>query len=636
MNKLIKSVMAAALLVGGGSLIELPVAHAQGSATVGSLRGQIIDKATGEGAVGATVVATSASLQGEQVVITEDGGQYFITSLPPGIYVLTVYYNDATFSRGNVLIQVGKEAVVNVTVDSRSTTGKPKGETIVIQGTAPIVDQGSTKTGMTITDDYTRNIPTARTFGGVVGQAAGAQSDNYGISFAGSTSVENTYIVEGINTTDTGFGGFASNLPNEFISETEVITGGYNAEFGRATGGIVNVVTKQGSNEFHGSVFGYVQPGALIAGAKTIQREGGSIDSDDRPRLQVRHRRGARRSDHQGQAVVPRRVQPLGLARDRRPASSTRRSTRTTTGSRMSTRPPGSRCTSGVTDSTIPIDLKTYFFTAKINGAINQDNQFQISAFGNPRVVQDVYTITRNPAQTRWKYDDGAYDVAGKWTSKLNGGKTQLDAVLGYHRGYDLGEPVQLGAGGRRPSLQLRALAERLRGPRGLPDHRRADDNSPNDPYPKIRNCPVSAYTEQGLGCSRTRSTTARRSRCRPPTASSSVRRATTCSRPASTSSSRATTRTTTSRAARSTRRSSDTSAGAPGRWQLREFYKFARNLTDAELADPSSVTLTNGQQLCADDQAICERADGLKANTSNRNIGAYLQDSGRSGRTSR
>src|SRR6476646_2103916 len=137
MKKIIKSFMVAGLLLGGGSIVELTVAHAQGSATVGSLRGQIRDKANGEGAVGATVVATSPSLQGEQVVITESGGEYFINALPPGMYVLTVYYNDATFSRGNVLIQVGKEAVVNVTVDSGAATGKPKGEVITIQGSAP-------------------------------------------------------------------------------------------------------------------------------------------------------------------------------------------------------------------------------------------------------------------------------------------------------------------------------------------------------------------------------------------------------------------------------------------------------------------------------------------------------------------
>ena len=270
--------MAVALASGAGAILQSNEVLAQ-STTAGALRGVLKDKATGEKAIGATVVATSPALVGEQVVITDENGQYFINSLPPGVYTLTIYYNDKPFSRGNVLIQVGKEAVVNVTVDSAA--GKPGGETIVIQGSAPIIDQGSTKTGQTITDDYTRNIPTGRTFGAVLGSAAGSQGDTYGTSIAGATSAENVFVVEGINTTDTGFGGISSNLPNEFIQETEVISGGYNAEFGRATGGIVNVVTKQGSNELRGSVYGYFKPGALYSAAERIQREGSSIDFAD-------------------------------------------------------------------------------------------------------------------------------------------------------------------------------------------------------------------------------------------------------------------------------------------------------------------------------------------------------------------
>src|SRR6476619_6576921 len=110
-NKLSKVLMATALgalAFTGGSLVSDETASAQGS-TSGALRGTIRDKSGNDNAVGATVVATSPALQGEQVVITDEGGQYFITSLPPGVYTLTVYYNDATFSRGNVLIQIGKE-----------------------------------------------------------------------------------------------------------------------------------------------------------------------------------------------------------------------------------------------------------------------------------------------------------------------------------------------------------------------------------------------------------------------------------------------------------------------------------------------------------------------------------------------
>src|SRR5262245_36827025 len=119
-NKLSHVLMATALgvlAITGSSLIEDQTARAQGNATVCSVRGAVGDKGVGV-AAGATVVSTSPALQGEQVVITDGDGQYFVTALPPGVYTLTVYYTEATFSRGNVVIQVGKEAVVNMTVDS--------------------------------------------------------------------------------------------------------------------------------------------------------------------------------------------------------------------------------------------------------------------------------------------------------------------------------------------------------------------------------------------------------------------------------------------------------------------------------------------------------------------------------------
>ena len=337
--------MAAALAFGVCTLVNTEDAHAQASVTVGSLRGLIRDKSVGEAAAGATVVATSPALQGEQVVITDETGQYFITSLPPGIYTLTVYYNDSTFSRGNVLIQVGKEAVVNVTVDSKVGETKPKGEVITIQGNAPIVDQGSTKVGVTLTDDYTRNVPTGRTFGSVLGSAAGAQSDYYGVSMAGSTSVENTYIVEGINTTDSAYGTQSTNLPNEFVSETEVITGGYNAEYGRATGGIVNVVTKEGGNEFHGSVFGNFSPSSLISSARVIQeRATRSMRSSIRATTTTSARSSADRSSRTGCGSTSASIRRSRTRTSR--ASCRARSTTTTMAFRTSIRPPGSPSTS--------------------------------------------------------------------------------------------------------------------------------------------------------------------------------------------------------------------------------------------------------------------------------------------------
>jgi hypothetical protein len=472
--------------------------------TTGSLRGVVKDKASGEPSVGATVVATSPALQGEQVVIADETGAYYVTALPPGIYTLTVYYNDTTFSRNNVLVQVGKEAVVNIAVD----TSAGKGETIAISGTAPIVDQGSTKIGATITSDYTNNVPTARTFGEVMSSAAGAQDDRYGVSFAGATSAENTYVVEGLNTTDTGFGTLSTNLPNEFIQETEVITGGYNAEFGRATGAIVNVVTKSGSNEFHGSVFGHLQPSALAMDAERIIRQGTAID-----RVTNQNYRYDLGAELGGPIIKDKLWFHVGFTPTIIRQTTTRIVNRSvdkvdnTTGmpvpggdGREDVDPnTGFTVRELVTSRDIPQDMKTYFFTAKLTGAISSNHQWQITGFGNPENDTSLIGTVRDPNTSTEKVDQGAYDISGKWTSKFNEGKTQFDAVVGFHNGYNNTTP--LNAAADVPAVQYIYT-------RSLYDFRDLEgsgiagcqDNVPGDPYPKITNCPVLNYTDQGIG----------------------------------------------------------------------------------------------------------------------------------------
>ena len=227
-----KSRIRLSLIAAAGLLFAVASATGQGL-TTGSVRGRVLDKANKEPIIGATVVATGPKLQGTQAEITGEDGSYRIGNLPPGTYQLTVYYSDAQYSRPNVLIRLGKTAKVNIDIDTEAAAG----EVIEIEGRAPLIDQDSTKTGVTITNDYTENIPTGRTFSGVLGATAGSDGDTYGQSFSGSTSPENQFVVDGLNTTDPAFGGQSTNLPNEFIQETEIITGGYNAEYGRSTGG---------------------------------------------------------------------------------------------------------------------------------------------------------------------------------------------------------------------------------------------------------------------------------------------------------------------------------------------------------------------------------------------------------------
>ncbi len=610
-------------MLAGGLLPAGPSpAFAQSSSTIGTARGVIKDQATGEAAVGATVVATSPALVTEQVVLTDENGQYFLSSLPQGVYTLTIHYLDQKFVRGNVLVQVGKEALVNVTVDSSAA----KGEVVVIRDTRmPLVDQGHTKTGLTVTEEYTQYVPTGRTFGAVLGAAQSAQADTYGISLSGATSVENVYVIEGINTTDTAFGGISSNLPNEFVAQTEVITGGYNAEFGRATGGIINVVTKSGSNEFHGSVFGTLRPGALVADAKVIEREGTSIDN--KTDLDYAWDTGA---EIGGPIVKDRLWFHVGFNPSVQKQTVTRlvqsEVDRDQDGVPDLDDATGFAVRETVSQRELSTALTTYFYTAKINGAITPDHQFQISAFGNPRTGQLPLQVVRNPSYQKLDLNDGAYDLAAKWTSKLNEGKTQIDAVLGFHRQINKVTPL---AGQDLPLAQFgftRSLYDfaDLEGESAIA---RCNDGSATDPYPMIQNCPVFNYSSQGVGFLESR-TNDRTSAVLAVTqrvkafgyhvfkAGLDADLATYDSRRGFTGGT-------------FLRRSANTAAGAPGRWQVQQFMQVKRNLSPDELMDPGSVELLQGEILCADSRAICEVArDGINADTRNTSVAAFIQDS--------
>ena len=641
-TKLFQAFMAIGVL---GSAVAIPETTAYAQATgSGTVRGQLKDQATGEPAVGATVVATSPVLQGEQVVLADESGLYFLTSLPPGSYTLTVYYNDGTFTRGNVLVQVGKEAVVNITVDSTTTSGKPKGETIEISGSAPIIDQGSTKTGQTITSDYTNNIPVGRTFGAVLGSASGTQNDAFGTSVSGATSVENVYVVEGLNTTDTGHGGLSSNLPNEFIQETEVITGGYNAEYGRATGGIVNVVTKQGSNQFHGSVFAYYTPGQLSSAAKTIQKDGGSIDTQSN--LDYNYDVGAELG---GPIIKDKLWFHLGFNPSHVRNVTTRSIQRQIdeNGDGVADIDPSTGFTKHrfVTSSDIPDSQTTYFFTGKINGEIDQNNQFQVSVFGNPSSGDALSTAanTSSPGDALFNRDTGAYDVSAKYTSKFNNGQTQIDALGGFHNGYSKVTPhSDVGA---RPTVSYRYTRSLfdfvdIEGP-GI-----AACEDATKSVNGFQNCPTLNYVEQGLGVLEDR-TNNRYSGLLSVTqrvkalgyhvikAGADLEIATYDS-------------TTGFTGGESLRRSCDFDPAKgsaavgncdgevpgtttqPGQWRVSRYASIVRPLTAAELMDTSTVALEPGQVIkdCAGGFAICGPISQRVVNTSNRSIGAYLQDS--------
>ena len=133
-------------------------------------------------------------------------------------------------------------------------------------GEAPLVDQESSAIGNNIDSRQIKSLPSGRNYTsivqispGVSTQTANTAAFANSIVVNGSTGLENSFVIDGVVTSGVEYGAQGKELNYEFIQELEVKTGGYQAEFGRSTGGIINVITKSGGNEFHGEAFVYYE-----------------------------------------------------------------------------------------------------------------------------------------------------------------------------------------------------------------------------------------------------------------------------------------------------------------------------------------------------------------------------------------
>ncbi|REG24548.1 carboxypeptidase family protein [Archangium gephyra] len=261
-------------------------AWAQGTAVI---TGKIINSADKKPLQDAVVTATSPSLQGEQTVVSDASGQYRIPQLPPGTYTIRVDMEGfRPFSRGDIQLRLDRTIRFNVEM-------LPEGglsEEITVTAAPPTVDVGSSASGLNIDAAILRNLAVSRpgskgsasrSFESLAEMAPGAQEDTYGVSINGGTSPENQFVVDGLSVNDPAVGTIGTPLSVEFVKEVNVITGGYMPEYGRSTGGVMNVVTKSGSNEFHGSVFGNVAPGVLQTAGPVIQQAGSVISAQGKP-----------------------------------------------------------------------------------------------------------------------------------------------------------------------------------------------------------------------------------------------------------------------------------------------------------------------------------------------------------------
>ena len=244
-------------LLFGLGLILLFSAAASVAQTTGTIEGTVTDQ--GGGALpGVTVEIASPNLQGTRTATTSASGAYRFPTLPPGAYTITASLPGLGTAQKTATVTLDATATVNLSL-ALSMTAE-----VTVTGEAPLVDSTATTTGTNYTANVISRLPVGRNYADVVFTQPGVQADfgetqgrSLAISIYGSTSAENLFLIDGINTTNVIKGFQGKDINTEFIQEVEVKTGGYQAEYGRNTGGIVNVITKSGGNEFHGDVFGY-------------------------------------------------------------------------------------------------------------------------------------------------------------------------------------------------------------------------------------------------------------------------------------------------------------------------------------------------------------------------------------------
>jgi len=260
-------------------LALLFVATVASAQTTGTIIGVVTDASTGKPVAGALVVATSPNMQGEQTAVTDSTGSFRLTLLPPGAFKLAVQLEGyKPGERTDINLRVDKTLRANLTLVPEAVQME---EQVVRTGVAPVINIGTAETGTVVTKEFIGSVPVGRDFATTAIVAPGVQRDGLGITFYGASSPEAGYILDGLNVSDPAYGTQGSRLLSNFAEEIDVKTGAYMPEYGRSTSGVVAMVTKSGSNEFHGSIFGNYSPGFLRPGANTVQTNASAVTVDN-------------------------------------------------------------------------------------------------------------------------------------------------------------------------------------------------------------------------------------------------------------------------------------------------------------------------------------------------------------------
>ncbi len=242
------------------------------SSVRGNLAGVVTDP-TGAVLPGAKVTVQGPS--GERSVDTDAQGRFLFQVLTPGFYSVKVTkegFSTAQVKTAEVVTGRTSNVSLSLAVGASSTV-------VEVSAASVEVDTASTAVGSNLTDQFYSSIPVARgvtsLFYAAPGVSSGGGTGTANPSIAGGTGLENNYVADGVSITDGGFGGIgvysrlygslSTGINLSFVKEVDVKTGGFEAQYGKSTGGIVQIVTKTGTDKLHGSIGGFAAPQGMEA-----------------------------------------------------------------------------------------------------------------------------------------------------------------------------------------------------------------------------------------------------------------------------------------------------------------------------------------------------------------------------------
>src|SRR5438874_13186289 len=241
------------------------LAHAQNAQITGAIKDQ-------SGAVipGATVTARNVETGFTRVGVTDGSGEYRLPSLPPGRYSVSAELSGfSTETRPDITLIIDQTAIIHFALKPAAIS-----ETVTVTGESPIVDITRSDVSTSVSSQQIQDLPAAsRRWLDLAMLTPGTSQDNIRGQFyrgnvnigAGGREYSNGFVVDGVNNTWAEMGEPRQNFAMDAIQEFKVSTSNFKAEYGLATGGLVSVVTKSGTNQIHGSGLMFFRDASVTA-----------------------------------------------------------------------------------------------------------------------------------------------------------------------------------------------------------------------------------------------------------------------------------------------------------------------------------------------------------------------------------